>query len=658
MAGARGRWALSPTSAIESGAVRRPGGTSLPRRDGPAYLRRDLKRSLLGLSLVALVSCGGSSPDTPPVAASPAARFDACKADEVPVFGGGCAAIGVPADGCAEGFVHDGAGGCAPVLPEAVCPKGQLAVPGETACRAPSPCGEGPFGSIPVDERTLFVDGSVATTGDGTRDRPFKTIDEALGRATLGRPTIAVAAGVYSDAVIDVNVRLIGRCASMVEIRGTDKLYAAVEVHGDAEVSGVAVTGPGPGVVLGNDGKLTLADAWVHDVGKFGVSVAGQGEKGESPLLVSNVLVEGTGEEGFFAFGGAMVITRSVARDTGGIGARAELYTKVTPMAPGTLELRASVVERCQEAGVGSLASKVAVLGSVIRDTRPRAKDLRGGMGVYASAYPPTGARGELNVTQSWLSKNLRAGAYYDNAFGRLDRVVVRDTLGLASDGRFGDGAQILYGSKVDVTDSLFTDNRYTGLSYAASQGSITRTIVRDTQPSQGGQHGFGIAAWNVDAATSEVAVRRSLVAGAHDAAIAAGGSTLVIEDSALLGTRPRPDGSFGDGLTLTAMMGSTVPAELLPASAKVARTLFANNQRAGALLVGAKLELSDSALTCNGLDLAGSSEIGTTGAGLPVSGPWDLAPAGLVTCGCGAAAECRAQSTALTPTDAPVYER
>ena len=35
-------------------------------------------------------------------------ELDDCTDDSVPVQGGGCQKIGIPADGCAEGFAHDG----------------------------------------------------------------------------------------------------------------------------------------------------------------------------------------------------------------------------------------------------------------------------------------------------------------------------------------------------------------------------------------------------------------------------------------------------------------------------------------------------------------------------------------------------------------------
>ena len=47
-------------------------------------------------------------------------------------------------------------------------------------------------------QRTVYVDGSVATTGDGTLAAPFKTIDEGLNLEDADL-TILIAGGIYLD---------------------------------------------------------------------------------------------------------------------------------------------------------------------------------------------------------------------------------------------------------------------------------------------------------------------------------------------------------------------------------------------------------------------------------------------------------------------------
>src|SRR5688572_13428395 len=72
---------------------------------------------------------------------------------------GACIAAGVPPDGCAAGFAHDGDRGCEPILPAEPCPGRLMAVPGETSCREVAPCGEAPYGDVPIEPGTQHVDG-------------------------------------------------------------------------------------------------------------------------------------------------------------------------------------------------------------------------------------------------------------------------------------------------------------------------------------------------------------------------------------------------------------------------------------------------------------------------------------------------------------------
>jgi hypothetical protein len=50
-----------------------------------------------------------------------------------------CQKAGVPPSACGAGFLPDGKDGCEPILPADPCPKGQMAVPGDTECHKVAP---------------------------------------------------------------------------------------------------------------------------------------------------------------------------------------------------------------------------------------------------------------------------------------------------------------------------------------------------------------------------------------------------------------------------------------------------------------------------------------------------------------------------------------
>src|SRR5262245_46751914 len=89
-------------------------------------------------------------PGPPPVTCADALALD--------LPDGTCFRPGVPPDGCAEGFVHDGEYGCESILPTEPCPPGLMAVPGEETCRTVMSCGAGRWGDIPIDSTTVYVD--------------------------------------------------------------------------------------------------------------------------------------------------------------------------------------------------------------------------------------------------------------------------------------------------------------------------------------------------------------------------------------------------------------------------------------------------------------------------------------------------------------------
>ena len=66
---------------------------------------------------------------------------------------------------------------------------------------ASGPARSDPSGIPLVYTSTLFVDRTVAASGDGTRSRPFKTIDEAV-KAARPRTAIHIAAGTYNESVV------------------------------------------------------------------------------------------------------------------------------------------------------------------------------------------------------------------------------------------------------------------------------------------------------------------------------------------------------------------------------------------------------------------------------------------------------------------------
>src|SRR5262245_50775857 len=166
--------------------------------------------------LVVLAACGGCGnerAEPPPSECLPPNRLvaerclepgvqdDGCPAGTLGVDDGSCQPAGVPPELCAEGFEPDGNMGCEPILPPEPCPAGQMAVPVESACHSVMECGAGKWGDIPIDATTVYVDAFYpGLDSDGSSDKPFTTISDAVAAAASGA-LIAVAAGSYVEDV-------------------------------------------------------------------------------------------------------------------------------------------------------------------------------------------------------------------------------------------------------------------------------------------------------------------------------------------------------------------------------------------------------------------------------------------------------------------------
>ncbi|MFC1482606.1 hypothetical protein ACFL51_02250, partial [Myxococcota bacterium] len=152
-------------------------------------------------------------------------------------------------------------------------------------------CGTGTWGVIEIDATTVFVDASAdATVADGSQGAPFTTIQDAYDAVVPGGQ-IAVAAGEYEERlVIGKEVRLTGRCAELVTIRGAWWLgqpRPPVRVNPGADgtsIRGVTLTGDAEGLWIEDAIGITVTEVQIVDAGDYGlwarnaeIALVGQG---------------------------------------------------------------------------------------------------------------------------------------------------------------------------------------------------------------------------------------------------------------------------------------------------------------------------------------------------------------------------------------------
>jgi hypothetical protein len=589
-----------------------------------------------------------------PTAEPPSPVVPQCRDDEVP-NGAACTRIGV--DECASGFTADGAGGCVATLPS--CGDGQVALPGDTACHALDECGSGRWGSIPVEADTLYVDAAAADGGDGTASAPYRTLGAAIATLSPARNRmIAVAAGKYAEPglLIESDARIYGRCASMVELASTETMWGALELHGNVEIRGLSISGGAHGITIGGGSVAKISAVRVHDTGRIGIAIGAPGDSG-ARATIERVLIERSVEHGVLVYGSELTLGDTVIRDIasrmGKQGSGISIEEDHEKALSSTATIRRVLVERAHDVGVVALGSTASIAGSIIRGTRARPSDLGAGMGVASMRHPKTMKPSSVTISGSFIEDNTHANVYVFGSSVAIDRTVLQKARPRESTKCCGDGIAALEAT-VDVKRSLVAAHRNTGIVAVASKATLEDTIVRDTIAATDGKSGYGVGAMIGGATGSTVTLLRCRIARNQGAAVAAFGSAVRIEGSALVDTTVKENSTFGDGLFVTAWLDD---AGTYPASADVSKTVIAKNARASIFVRGARVSIAESSLTCNGFDIETSNQIGITGSGAPILGDFSIDDRGGVSCGCGSSRRCRAEVSSLEPLGAPVVE-
>lgn len=504
-----------------------------------------------------------------------------------------CLAAGVPS--CAEGFVADEAGGCLAVLPDAACPSGTMALPGETSCRPVMPCGDGTWGDIPVDANTRHVDPSFGGLGDGSASAPYTTITAAVASAPPGA-VIALAAGDYPEQVrIEKPVTLWGRCPQMVTLAGDGSIGPTASVlilagGTDAVVRGVGITGSAFGIAVSGATNVTLDRVWVHDVASRGIDV--ENTLGPAEAVVVDSLVERATGLSFFALGAGLTLDRSEVRDTlvgGGATGRG-----ISARSGSTLTVRDSYLHHHHDQAILLSGSTGSIERTLVTDTAGSPGVVSGGVAVQRDST--TLEASAMSLTDVIVERSANYGVLVEGSTAALDRVVVRDTQLTEDAVNFGAGLQVqgheglAEPSGVTVNASVFERNRYGAISVTGGTASVWSTILRDTAPRHGSvEFGRGTLTF-YDPATglpASMELVGSVVSRNHEAGVFVQGGTMLIDRSAIVDTQPSPEGIYGRGINVQSELEAGLSSEVT-----VVASVIADNHELGVYAEGSTLAL------------------------------------------------------------------
>ena len=366
----------------------------------------------------------------------------------------------------------------APLLGGAVaCGDPPLRCPADTvwdqgAC-VPAACGQGVWGDLAPEVPAVYVNGSAAAGGDGSRGAPLVALDDALALAGSTGGAVRVAAGTYRTTLTlgaaEDGLALTGRCPELVRLEGEE---GAIVARGDPDqpptwsVSGVTLAGGDVTVALADAGTLALSDVRVVDAREVGLLADGSG----SALTLTAVTVTDAGQTGSAPSGGVglQVVGGTLTADglelTG--SRRLGLYLE-----DATADLRGATVSRTGRDGAGDVGLRL-VRGALVATDLALLDNQSGGLsgegaditlvdcvisgnlpdadGAYGYGLDVVGRpMSSVSLTGCSLSDNAGVGINADSVALRLDAVEVTGTTANAEG--TGEGVEISNGSLTAV---------------------------------------------------------------------------------------------------------------------------------------------------------------------------------------------------------------
>jgi hypothetical protein len=359
----------------------------------------------------------------------------------------------IPTASCAPGWadleVKPGVAVCTP-WPGAppACNGDQTIFPGESTCHALGPgCPVGPWPTaLPAGPRIYVRAG--ATGGDGSENAPLGAIEAAIGQAAAGA-VIVIGAGTYPEEVrINKSVTLFGACPEMTTIAAT----------------GVAVVAAAPNVSVQNL-RITATDDGVHF------------ETG-SLLRLNDVIIENTGGEGIAIFNASTAeLDRVLIRHTDDTGIWVQGRGVVTGSRVHIYDARG---------GVGADRSRMTLVDSVIRDSRP---DADGDFGRGANVQNDATAIFRRTI----FDNHHDIGIFVSTANAELDRVVIQRTKVRPIDDGAGFGLLVQNEGVATIRNSWLDENHDSNLYNFNGVATFEDSVLSHARVTPNGNGGFNV---------------------------------------------------------------------------------------------------------------------------------------------------------------------
>lgn len=491
---------------------------------------------------------------------------------------------------------------------------------GEAGCtRVGTACPSGEWAdSFAQDRPVLFVSATAPSgSGDGSREAPFATIEQATAQAQSGT-IIALGKGThFADGYLPAGVTILGACVAQTVVSRRETAAKRIELYTTAagvEVRNLTISGSGVGLqVQGPTGSVHVEDVIISGAHSYGCTLAAGAHATAHTLVIRDTgpLVNGGRGAGLTVSGGSrlegsrVVVQGSlqggvIGSDTGTMVQLSD--TAVLDTSPddtthigrgvqvqngARLELSRSFVAQHRDEGVlSSLGAAVQLTDVVVRDIAPGAAGTFGA-GVSALQGTVKGARVRVeHATHAGIT------ATQGGSISLTDVYVAGTQL---DDVNCGLGVFSRSGSSITIERGFVTDSRSAGVESTAANSSMTLIDVdiSDTHASPPTPlyplgDGAGLRC-GVGATLSLTRVRNVRSQG-FGIEVGQLGTTVVATDLTMLATQP---GIYGEG---TAAIGVFDGAQV-----SVTRAAVAQNTGSGAHVQGPGARLVITDLSVNG---------------------------------------------------------
>ncbi|HJZ75329.1 MAG TPA: right-handed parallel beta-helix repeat-containing protein [Vicinamibacterales bacterium] len=374
--------------------------------------------------------------------------------------------------------------------------------------------------------RTLFVAADSVGAADGSADRPFRTIQEAVRAANDG-DTIAVAEGRYDEGSVDVRHKALTLLGGFRRQPGgrfatRDWLAAPSTVVGRHE-TGDGGQDPSAVFIVGDSAGARI-DGFTITGGRHGIFA--QYSASTAPLVIANNVIEDNGTDAplYYEYGGGIhseykslvVENNLIRRNASGRGAG------IAALGAGSARIEANVIEgnvALGDHGGGIYVQQPSVVrGNIIRANSVTAEIVNwmGGVGGGITIVAAD-ARLSENVIVDNYAKKCGAGVFVDEgATATLERDLVVRNRAVHPDGWGGSGIYVDGGSEktttVRIDRSVVIDNARDGPGVGNGVFVASRSVVT-IEHSIIGNNGTRTDLEIVDdSGTSALAASRSIV--------------------------------------------------------------------------------------------------------------------------------------------------